>query len=99
MAVLDFTEQPVIDRETASRLNPFIGYYSSRDTLLSVRDGLEFLSFAALSTSDGGSDLTAEGLASLLKAMSIATAFEIETERVSSLKIFETETQTEGGAL
>lgn len=99
MAVLDFTEHPVIDRETASRLNPFIDSYSSLDTLLYVREGLEFLSFVAFSTSGGGSDFTAGGLSCILRALSIATTFEIETERVSRLRRFETEKQAQGGAL
>lgn len=80
MATQDFTEPPVISRETATRLNPFIGSYSSRDTFLAVRDGLEFLSLAALSTSDGGSELTADGMRSVLKAISVAMNFEIEAQ-------------------
>ena len=86
MATQDFTERPAIDRETATRLNPFISSYSSRDTFLAVRDGLEFIGLAALSTGEGGSDLTAEGMRTVIKAMSVAMRFEIEA-------------QSQGGAL
>ena len=97
MATIDFTEHPVIDRETASRLNPFISSLSDRDTMLHVHEGLEFLGLAALCTDYGGSHLTAGGLTGMLSAMSIAMAFEIETERVGRHR--ETETQAQGGAL
>lgn len=97
MAEFDFTETPAIDRYTASRLNPFIGMFSDRDTMWHVQEGLEFLGLVAFSTNSGGSDLTAGGLTGILRAMSIAMAFEIETERVGRHR--ETETQAQGGAL
>lgn len=97
MAVLDFTEHSVIDRETASRINPFIGCASIGDTLGNVNDGLEFLNLAAYALADGGSNETAGGLSAVLRAMSIAMAFEIETERAGRHR--ETETQAQGGAL
>lgn len=99
MATLDFTEQPVIDRETASRLNPFIDCHSSRDTLCYLQNGLDFLSFVALSTSNGVSDSDALGLSLILQTMSVATSFEIETERVGRLKLFETKTKAQGAGL
>lgn len=99
MATLDFTEQPVIDRETASRLNPFIDCNSSRDTLCLLQNGLDFLSFVAFSTSNGGCDSTASGLSLILETMSLATSFEIETERVGRLKHFETKTKAQGAEL
>ena len=46
MATQDFTEPPVIDRETATRLNPFIGNLDYRETAESVIAGLSALGFA-----------------------------------------------------
>lgn len=99
MATLDFTETPAVDRKTASRLNPFIGRFSDRDTMLYVHEGLEFLGLVAFSTNSGGSDLTAGGLTGILSAMSIAMAFEIETARVEQHRHLETHAQEQGGAL
>lgn len=99
MATIDFTEHPVIDRETASRLNPFISSFSDRDTMWHVQEGLEFLGLVAFSTNSGGSDLTAGGLTGILSAMSIAMAFEIETARVEQHRHLETHAQEQGGAL
>lgn len=81
MATQDFTEPPAISRETATRLNPFIGYASSDETLESVRGGLEFLSLAAVALSDGGSNLTAGGLSTILRGMGLALHFETQIQR------------------
>ena len=99
MAVLDFTETPAIDRETASRLNPFIGCASIGDTLGNVSDGLEFLNIAACALADDGSNEAAGGFSDVLRAMSIAMAFEIETERVDRHRHLQTHAQEQGGAL
>lgn len=80
MAVIDSTETHETERALAAQLNPFIGYLSGRDTFMAVREGIEFLSLAALSTGEGGSDLTAEGMRSTLKAMSAAIRFEIQAD-------------------
>ena len=80
MAVIDSTETHEIERALAAQLNPFIGYSSERDTVMAVREGIEFLSLAALSTGESGNDLTAEGLRSTLKAMSAALRFELDAE-------------------
>lgn len=80
MAVIDSTETHETERALAAQLNPFIGYLSGRDTFMAVREGIEFLSLAALSTGEGGRDLTAEGMRSTLKAMSAAIRFEIEAD-------------------
>lgn len=80
MAVVDSTETHETERAVAAQLNPFIGYLSGRDTFMAVREGIEFLSLAALSTGEGGNDLTADGMRSTLRAMSAALRFELEAD-------------------
>lgn len=81
MATQDFTEHPVADRETATRLNPFIGYGATGETLENVRMGLEFLSLAAYSLADGNSDEAMGGLSTIFGAMGAALSYERETAR------------------
>ena len=79
MAAMDSTETIETGRALASRLNPFIGYASSGETLENVRGGLEFLSLAACGLADGGSNETAGGLSAVLSAMSVALRFEVQS--------------------
>lgn len=79
MAAMDSTETIETGRALASRLNPFVGYASSGETLENVRGGLEFLSLAACGLADGGSNETAGGLSALLRVMSVALRFEGES--------------------
>ena len=76
MATHDSTEPLEAGRALASQLNPFIGYASTGETLENVRGGLEFLSLAASSLADGGSDATAGGLSAVLRCMGEALRFE-----------------------
>lgn len=81
MAATDSTETMDTGRALASRLNPFIGYASSGETLENVRDGLEFLSLVACGLADGGTNETAGGLSATLRAMSVALRFESQSQR------------------
>lgn len=76
MAIHDSTEPRETGRALASRLNPFIGYASTGETIENVRGGLEFLSLAACGFGDGGSSETAGGLSAVLRTMSVALRFE-----------------------
>lgn len=65
-----------IDRNTAEKLNPFIGH-SLAQTHENIRGGLEFLGQSV--TSLGIADDEAEGFATLLRAISSAIRFEQES--------------------
>ncbi len=53
MAELDSTETLQTGRALASRLNPFIGYASTDETLENVSDGLAFMATVASALSGG----------------------------------------------
>lgn len=80
MAAMDSTETIETGRALASRLNPFIGYASSGETLENVSDGLEFLNLATCALADGGSNATAGGLSIVLRCMAEAIHFERQSQ-------------------
>ena len=85
MAVLDFTETPAIDRETASRLNPFISYLDCRETLECVTAGLSALGFAVASMQ--------------VQCESECYGLQLLADTLRAALVFETEAQRQGGAL
>ena len=70
-----------IDRDTAEKLNPFIGH-SLAQTHENIRGGLEFLGLSV--TSLGIADDEAEGFATLLRAISSAIMFEQQTGQMAN---------------
>lgn len=76
MATHDSTEPLEAGRALASRLNPFIGYATTSETLENVSEALEFLNLAACALADGGSNATAGGLSTVLRCMGEALRFE-----------------------
>lgn len=75
MATCDFTETPVIDREIAARLNPFIGYIDHNETRASVRAGLRVISLA-IASSTSVCESEASGLQLFADTLSAALDFE-----------------------
>ena len=85
MATQDFTETPVIDRETARRLNPFISYLDCRETLECVTAGLSALGFAVASMQ--------------VQCESECYGLQLLADTLRAALVFETEAQRQGGAL
>lgn len=67
-----------LDRDTAAKLNPFVGITCWEDTASNVRGGLEFLARAAEVIPEGVSIRAAYGLDLTMQAMANALAFETE---------------------
>lgn len=65
-------------RDTAAKLNPFVGVSGWEDTASNVRGGLEFLARVAEVLPNGVSSRAAYGLDMALQAMANALAFETE---------------------
>lgn len=72
------TQSNLLDRDTAAKLNPFVGMTCWEDTAANVRGGLEFLARAAEVLPNGVSSRAAYGLDMALQAMANALAFETE---------------------
>ncbi len=79
MAKLDSTETLYTGgRALASRLNPFIGYASTGETLENVSDGLAFMAIVSGALAEGCGDAGANGLALIFKGMHTALQFETQ---------------------
>ncbi|WP_396190234.1 hypothetical protein [Flavobacterium sp.] len=79
MAEKDFTEAPLIDRNTATRLNPFIGYmgYETQD---SMSAGLEALSLSLGNLAQGAGERQVWGIQLFADTLRAALAFEQRAE-------------------
>ena len=69
------------DRETASRINPVIGYASLEDTLCSARNVIDDVALRICV--DTGVEGPEEGLALILNVVSAALRYEIENPGVA----------------
>lgn len=78
MAGLDSTEPLQIERALASRLNPFIGYSSTDETLESVGNGLALMALVSESLAEGFGEAGAGGLGAILRGMRTALQFETQ---------------------
>ena len=76
MATQDFTEPPGTDRDTATRLNPFIGGGDQAETRANVRAGLFALSLVIGSLAGSIGESEAFGLQLFADTLCTALTFE-----------------------
>ena len=78
MATFDFTETPAVDRDSATRINPFIGCIDQEETQVNIRAGLAALSMAIGSTgTDSIGDQVALGLQLFTDTLRAAQTYDI----------------------
>lgn len=78
MATQDFTESPGIERDAATRLNPFIGCIGQEETMLNIRAGLAALSMAIGATgTDSIGNQAALGLQLFTDTLRAAQTYDI----------------------
>lgn len=76
MATLDFTETQAIDRDSATRINPFIGCVDQTETRANVRAGLSALSLVIGSLAGSIGESEAFGLQLFADTLRAALTFE-----------------------
>lgn len=78
MATLDFTETPAVDRDSATRINPFIGCIDQEETRANIRAGLAALSLAIGATgTDSIGDQATLGLQLFTDTLRAAQTYDI----------------------